>query len=508
MPQIEVIKEALNRQTQEIKALYSSKPNVKTVDLFCVGMGFKRPIHTWEEIDLANKGEVPTGKVVKSVETSVVCDILALTEIIPTKAELQEVEEWINTKWSNYWTTMLQKVNFRESLYDDFVFYLRESLQTTALTRLNNGIRGKLLRALIDRTYLPDSQWLDRHTRMLKRWKFEREKQIEILSLNESLFYTEKIRQVAERIFQNNAKEYENYVRATLDEFVQQQSGRILELLTLEFPSILVFETFDEEKAFGLAKQIYDYLDEDIRPKIGETWLSDRERLDIISRAIGGSLDNRKVKSLTEEAIRKVVWDKLRSIVKTLVIDIFREAFKKKAKERFYEWIDLSSSREVIRPIKDVVNILPDALEYEIYSNEFMFGATPIHNALKKVSLRFTDKKYIKHQKTLVVISDGEFSEHTIPDVADLLQKSGVTIVSLYISNKNIASKLVEKAGRNWPPGARMMFEMSSTSKREDGISHALGKSEYRIKTGKRLFIQINHSEALEDILDALLINE
>jgi len=509
MPQIEVIKEALNRQTQKIKALYASKPDVKIVDLFCVGMGFKRPMKKWQLLDLANNREVPQEQLIESMtDATVVCDILALTEIIPTKAELQEIEERINAKWSDYSAKILQKVNFRDSLYDDFVFYVREGLQTTALKRLNNGLRGNLLKTLMGRTLWLDNRWLNQQTQGLKKWKGEKEKQIEFTSFNESFSYNKNIRQVAERIFQDNANRYENFIRKTLDEFVSQQSGRILELLTLGHPALMVFDTFDEEKVYNLAEQIYNSLEEDIRPKVSGTWLTNRARLDFIARAIGGKLDNKKVKDLTEQVIQKTIWDELRPFVKTVVINIFRDAFKKKAKERFFEWIDLSSSHEVTRSIKDIVNILPDALEQEIYSDEFMFGATPIYNTLKKASLRFTDKRYSKHQKVLVIISDGEFNENAIPDVADLLQKSGVAIVSLYISNKNIANKLVEQAGKNWPAGAKMMFEMSSISTKEDGVSHALGKLEYRIENGKKLFIQVNHSQALEDILDALLINE
>jgi hypothetical protein len=509
MPQIEVIKEALNRQTQKIKALYASKPDVKTVDLFCVGMGFKRPMKKWQLVDLANNREIPQEQLIESMtDATAVCDILALTEIIPTKAELQEIEERINAKWSDYSAKILQKVNFRDSLYDDFVFYIREGLQTTALKRLNNGLRGNLLKTLMGRTLWLDNRWLNQQTQRLKKWKGEKEKRIEFTSFNESYSYNKNIRQVAEKIFQDNANKYESFIRKTLDEFVSQQSSRILELLTLGHPALMVFDTFDEEKVYNLAEQIYDSLEEDIRPKVSGTWFTNRTKLNFIARTIGGKLDNKKVKDLTEQVIKKTIWDELRPFVKTVVINIFRDAFKKKAKERFFEWIDLSSSHEVTRSIKDIVNILPDALEQEIYSDEFMFGATPIYNTLKKVSLRFTDKKYSKHQKVLVIISDGEFNENAIPDVADLLQKSGVAIVSLYISNKNIASKLVEQAGKNWPAGAKMMIEMSSISTKEDGVSHALGKLEYRIENGKKLFIQVNHSQALEDILDALLINE
>src|SRR3989304_5601208 len=506
MPQVEVIKEALNRHARKIKTIYSSKNDTKDIELFCVGMGFKRPMKKWQLVDLANKREIPQEQIIESLkDATVVCDILALTEIIPTKAELQEIEEQINIKWSKYSTEILQKVNFRESLCDDFVFYIRESLQTTALKRLNNGLRGNLLRVLLGRTVLLDNEWLNQQARKLRQWRAEREKRIEFASFNESFSYTENIKRVAEGIFQLNANEYEKYIRSTLDEFVSQQSGRILELLTLGHPALSVFETFDEEKVFQLARQIYKYLEEDIRPKISGTWLSKRTRLNIIARTIGGRLDNKKVKDLTEQVIQKVFWDKLRPFVKTKVIDIFKDAFRKKAKERFYEWIELASSREVVRSIKDIVNILPDALEQEIYSDEFMFGATPIYNALKIVSLRFTDKRFSKYQKVLLVISDGEFPEKATLDTADaaeLLRKSGVTIVSLYISNKNVANKLIEQAGKNWPPRAKVMFEMSSISTKEDGVSRALGKLEYRIENGKKLFIQVNHSEALEDILD------
>jgi hypothetical protein len=509
MPQIEVIKEALNRQTQKIKVLYASKPEMKTVDLFCVGMGFKRPIKKWQIVDLANNKEWPKEQIIESMtDAAVVCDILALTEIIPTKADLQEIEEQINTKWSGYSAKILQKVDFRESLYDDFVFYIRENLKTTALKELDNSLRGNILKTLIGRTLWIDNQWLNQQARKLKIWKMEREKQIEFTSFNESFSYNKNIRQVAEKIFRSAANEYKEEIRKILDEFVLQQSSRILELLTLGHPALAVFETFDEEKVFGLAEQIYNHLEEDIRPKVSGAWLSNLAKLYKAAYSIGGKLDKKKIESLTKEVIQKAIWDELRPFVKTTVIDIFRDAFKKKAKEQLYEWIDLSSSREVVRSLKDIVNILPDALEQEIYSDEFMFGATPIHNALKKVSLRFTDKRYSKHQKVLVVISDGEFTENAIPDIANLLKKSEVTIVSLYISNKNIASKLVEQAGNKWPTGAKMMIEMSSISTKADSVSHALEKLEYQIQSSKKLFIQVNHSQALEEILDALLINK
>jgi len=129
LPQIEVIKDGLNRQIRKIKSAYSSKPETKIVQIFCIGMGFKRPQKRWQFVDLSQNREKPlSGTTETLIDATVVCDILALTEIIPTKADLEEVENVINSKWSSYSNLLLQKVDFRENLYDDLVSLIRESL--------------------------------------------------------------------------------------------------------------------------------------------------------------------------------------------------------------------------------------------------------------------------------------------------------------------------------------------------------------------------------------------
>lgn len=508
LPQIEIIKDGLNRQIRKIKSIYSEKPETKEVELFCIGMGFKRPQKKWQFVDLSRNKEQPLDEMAETlIDATVVCDILALTEIIPTKADLEEVENVINEKWSGYSNQLLQKVDFRESLYDDLISLIRESLYQTALKKLRYGLRGRLLSCLLTRKIFSESEWLNNQTEQLNNWFIGREKRIRLTSFNESDSYLENINAVAKRIADGSVGEYEKYIRTTLDDFVSEQSDQVLELLTLGHSPKKVFETFNEDRVFNLAKTIYDHLEQDVRPKIQLTWLSNRTRLNVVTKLIGGKIDNARVKKMTEEVIQKIVWEKLRRFTRVVVDDLFKDAFRKSAKARFYEWLDLASSREVTRSIKDIVNVLPDALEQEIYSDKFMFGTTPIHNAIKKASLRLMDVNFSQHKKILITISDGEFSDKFLPEATTLLKDSGITIISLHISNKNIVSQLVEKAERNWSEGAKIMFEMSSISAEGDGVSQALGKLDYKLEYGKRLFIQVNHSQAIEDILDALLID-
>lgn len=508
LPQIEVIKDGLNRQIRKIKSVYSSKPETRDVELFCIGMGFQLQKQAMRPVDLSKNNEKPIGESSDYIiDAGGVCDILALTEIIPTKADLEEVENVINEKWSGYSNQLLQKVDFRENLYDDLITFIRESLYQTALRKLRYSFRGWLLNICATRKIWLGNKWLNNQTEKLNNWSIEREKRIRLTSFNESDSYLKSINTVAKRIADNSVGEYEKYIRTTLDGFVSSQSNQVLELLTLGHSPKKVFDTFNEDRVFNLAKNIYEHLEQDVRPKIQLTWLSNRARLNVITKLIGGKIDGSRVRRMTEEVIQKIVWEKLRRFIRIVVNDLFKDAFRKNAKARFYEWLDLASSREVTRSIKDIVNVLPDALEQEIYSDKFMFGTTPIHNAIKKASLRLMDVNFSQYKKILITISDGEFSDKFLPEATTLLKDSGITIISLHISNKNIVSQLVAKAERNWSEGAKIMFEMSSISAEGDGVSQALGKLDYKLEYGKRLFIQVNHSQAIEDILDALLID-
>jgi hypothetical protein len=152
LPQIEIIKNGLNRQIRKIKSIYSQKPEARGVELFCIGMGFKRPQKKWQFVDLSRNKEKPLNDMAETlIDATVVCDILALTEIIPTKADIEEIENVINKKWSGYSNQLLQQVDFRENLYDDLVTLIRESLYQTALRKLKYGLRGRLLNYLLTR---------------------------------------------------------------------------------------------------------------------------------------------------------------------------------------------------------------------------------------------------------------------------------------------------------------------------------------------------------------------
>lgn len=212
------------------------------------------------------------------------------------------------------------------------------------------------------------------------------------------------------------------------------------------------------------------------------------------------------MRRLTEESIKKLAWDMdLRSFAHNAVSNLFRNTFEDKAKSKFSDWIGLAASREIIRPLSQLSNLLPDVFEHEVYSDGFMFGSTPINQAINLASLRFLDKAYETYKKFLIVISDGEFESTTLRFETDLLKKAGVTVICCYVSDRNVMKKLPDKINPNWSDGARVMFNISSEMNPQDDIATSLAEEGFLIEPGMKLLFQINYSDRLERMLNAVL---
>jgi hypothetical protein len=279
-----------------------------------------------------------------------------------------------------------------------------------------------------------------------------------------------------------------------------------LKLLTLGHPISRVFDTFKEDEVLVLAEKIYAFLDQDVKEKIRRSWLLNKGILKFTEKKLGARIDIAKIERLTEESIKKLAWEiHLRSFAHNVVNDLFQSTFEEKAKLRFSDWVGLAASREITRPIAEISNLLPDVFDNEIYSESFMFGSTPIYQAINLASLRFLDKTSESYRKTLVIISDGEFKSNTPQYEADLLKQAGVTILCCYVSNSNVMKKLPTKVKPDWLQGAKMMFEISSQLDTNDEFANSLKKEGFLLEEGMKLLFQINYSDRLERILNAVL---
>jgi hypothetical protein len=108
----------------------------------------------------------------------------------------------------------------------------------------------------------------------------------------------------------------------------------------------------------------------------------------------------------------------------------------------------------------------------------------------------------------LLIISDGEYESNSPIYLADMLKSTGVTIVCCYISNRNVVSELMSKFSSRWPKGAQTLFQMASTSEDDPDIAAQLSQSGIAMPDNAKLFIQVNHSDILGKLVDALMISD
>src|SRR5215469_8240156 len=82
LPRIEVIRDSLNRYLQDEKLKFHRNSLNNQIELFCLGMGFQVLVHL-TDIDLSHEQEHYLHGIVQTRRIAgVVCDLLALNEIL------------------------------------------------------------------------------------------------------------------------------------------------------------------------------------------------------------------------------------------------------------------------------------------------------------------------------------------------------------------------------------------------------------------------------------------
>ena len=114
----------------------------------------------------------------------------------------------------------------------------------------------------------------------------------------------------------------------------------------------------------------------------------------------------------------------------------------------------------------------------------------------------------------LLLISDGglaDTSELELMKAITQIKAQGVQIVSCYVGTKNIMpSKTLPLTSKpSWPAEAKRLFECSSTISRQNEMSNEIAQIAiergWNIPDSARLFVQINNSEMLDELIEVIL---
>lgn len=144
------------------------------------------------------------------------------------------------------------------------------------------------------------------------------------------------------------------------------------------------------------------------------------------------------------------------------------------------------------------------------YSQDMFFGRTPMRQCLGKVFRRFQsemDKLDQNAEKMLIFISDGDPTDGEPDEELKNIKDLGVFVASCYITNSDITDqwRLYSTPCDNWPKTAKLMFEAASTITDANTYRELLESNDWQCEDNARVFLQINHSQMLENFLSALL---
>ena len=514
LPRFDMIREVINEQFWKISSMPIAQQ--KPIEVFCLGMGFQKSV-SFMKVNLNDNEETTEvdEKPLTINQTNLVCDLLALSEIIPTITELEFLEKSLNDKWNAYAKKILAET--RQGLdvdtYGRLTSFIKNGLHESAYDRLHQSVKYRLYQWLQNSSIRQRWSIFEQLFNQLSEYADKWEARIESSCAAEAEKFFYRIQSQAELLFEENEAKYTQTISDRLHDFATTQIQIILELLTVGHTSERVLNYFDEARAFSIAKEIYDHLNREIENKIrGPLIRSLGGFLKDMRFELRASLNHKELKQLTAQCIQKYAWEILEPFVQQTVFNLVQECFKQQARKMFLYWVNIASSREVIQPIQEIKGILPEVANEDILRSHYMFGTTPINEALNLASMRLLNLKYRNYKKVLIVVSDGEFEINgstqslitPIDTLASLLKQSDVTIVSLYVTNRNIVSKLVAQISARWPDGAKTMFEISSEISKDKEFTDWFQKQNYSLPDKSKLFIQINEAELLQEMFDGI----
>ncbi len=392
---IEAIKNALNEEIKGLTKVYSEKNN-KEIEIFCLGIGFKLSLNL-VSVDISD-GEEIESKTSSTELIGIICDILALSELVPSKDKLDKIKLVIQGYWNTHASKLLKEIEIDDEKHLKLAQYIENELTHSYRISVHNyfekrtSIILKTLGKFLNFIGLPLAEAVVR-----KRAKLLSQK------------YATEVHKIATSIFSKFNVKYQKLIEAKIINFAEIQINYMLERNSLGFSIETILKNFDRRTLELLSEDIINAIKQDINKEFESIWKEHQPSFLIQKFKFLSRLSLKEVEKQTEETIRNAGWKELKPFMEKVIFDIFAKTFEKIAELKLNWWIQIATQREVIRPIKDLSNLLPDTSEKNIYSDEYMFGSTPMLKAVNLAILRFNDRRFRGYTKILLIISDGDY---------------------------------------------------------------------------------------------------
>ncbi|MBE3568125.1 MAG: VWA domain-containing protein [Thermogemmatispora sp.] len=494
LPRARVLLQALNRAVESFRH-HGQQDSLPAIDVFCLGFGFR--CHVTPIYDLETEEANPPQQEQPCASMGLldlVCDLLALSEIVPRQADLERFQQLLHRKWQQCAGTVFEQTAIVANAFGELVDYIEQALHESATRRLQRSLLARFARL----------DCFPRLAALFQEQLEQRAVRIREISRHAAREYADSVFNQANRHFKRYRDHYVHIIERHLERFAKTYVVTALQSFVLGFTLEEIVDDLDEEQALTLARRIYADLQREVEQHVTMVLTLLLGKLMAQRRLISARLDRRTVESLTRRFLQKHGWDILRPLIEETVLSLFLRQFQCEARNNLQRWIRLASSREVIRPLKSLSTLVPAEFEEQLCTAGVLFGATPFQEALDWAARRFLEPCYQQHRKVLLIISDGAFPyAQGALITARLLKRRGVVIISGLIHRQRLLDRFCRSAPQHWPPGARCMLELASELPEEEGPAVSTPSSP--APSGKKCCYQLNHADLLGPFLDCLL---
>ncbi len=171
---------------------------------------------------------------------------------------------------------------------------------------------------------------------------------------------------------------------------------------------------------------------------------------------------------------------------------------------------ELGRAGDTTLPVEDVAKLWNSSEESLSNAEELIYGNTPMNEAMNRVKERFETEISMRSKDTtftLFILSDGEPTDGDPLPAAQALKEMGVTIVSCFVTNQDIADPrtLFSEPETYWRKDAQLMFNMASLIEENSDFTRFLLNKGWTIRPNAKLFVQLNHSDILEEFIGVVI---
>jgi uncharacterized protein YegL len=145
---------------------------------------------------------------------------------------------------------------------------------------------------------------------------------------------------------------------------------------------------------------------------------------------------------------------------------------------------------------------------------DMIYGGTPMCKVLRAIKARF-EREVLAYNGlsdtsldlVLFLLSDGQPTDGTPLPIVEELKSMGVSIICCLIDSEDVSDPqvLFNQPDSSWHQNAQLMFEMSSEIEEKSHFANFLLKKNWTINSPAKLFVQLNHSKALEEFIQIIL---